>query len=125
MEKYRIYANVPKNRLYLILNGFFTDDEVHTASDLTISEIKKLQPGFAIINDISTFKPATPAGAEDIKRAQVFAKEHGAKRVIRVVGEDKVASAIAAMQFARTQQAAGYQAEIVSTVEEAEKLLGD
>ncbi len=125
MGKYSIYANGLKNRLYLTLQGFLTDAELHKAYALTIAEIKKLQPGFDVINDISDFKPATPLGAEDIQRAQVFAKEHGAKRIIRVVGKDKVASVIATMQFSRTSRTAGYEAEIVATVEEAEKLLGD
>ncbi len=125
MGKYSIYANVPKNRLYLTLHGFLSDGELHTAYDQTIAEIKKLRPGFTIINDISGFKPATPLGAEDIQRAQVFAKEHGAKRIIRVVGKDKVASAIATMQFSRTSRTAGVEADIVATVEEAERLLGD
>lgn len=125
MEKYRIYADVAKNRLYLILSGFFTDDEVNIAADLTIAEIKKLKPGFTIINDISHFKAATQTGAANIKRAQVFANERGAKRVIRVVGKDAAASAIAAMQFDRTSKQAGYSADIAATVEDAEKLLGD
>jgi hypothetical protein len=125
MEKYNIYANVSKNRLYLILHGFFTDDEVHKSITRTIAEIKKLRPGFDIINDISDFKPATPVGAEDIKQAQLFAKEHGAKRIIRVLGKDKIASTISAMQFSRTSRIAGYEADMVATVEEAEKLLGD
>ena len=125
MEKYRINANVLKNRLYVTLQGFFTDDEVHEASERTIAEIKNLRPGFDVINDISKFKPATPAGAEDIKRSQIFAKERGAKRIFRVVGKDMVASAIATIQFSRTSHTAGYEADIVATVEEAEKLLGD
>ena len=125
MEKYSIYANVSKNRLYLILHGFFTDDEVRKANERAIAEIKKLRPGFDIINDISDFKPATPVGAEDIKRSQIFANERGAKRIFRVVGKDMVASAIATMQFSRTSHTAGYEADIVATVEEAEKLLGD
>lgn len=125
MEKYSIYANELKNRLYLILRGFFTDAEVHEAYEHTIAEIKKLRPGFDVINDISDFKPATTVGTEDIKRAQLFAKEHGANRIIRVVGKNKVAAGISAMQFSRTSRTAGYEADIVATVEEAEKLLGD
>lgn len=118
-----IRADVAKNRLYMVLNGFFTDEEIHIAAEKTIEEIKKLKAGFAVINDISTFKPATPNGAEEIKRVQVFTRERGVKRIVRVVGKDKVASAITAMQFSRTQQEAGYAADIVGTMAEAEKLL--
>lgn len=125
MRKYQIYANVSKNRLYLLLHGFFTDDEIHAAYEFIISEIKNLRTGFDVIIDISEFKPATPVGAEDIKRAQLFAKEHGARRIIRVVGKLKVASAISATQFSHTSYTDGYEADIVATVEKAEKLFGD
>lgn len=123
MEKYMIRADIAKNRLYMVLKGFFTDEEIHTAAQKTVEEIKKLKPGFAVINDISTFKPASQQGAEEIKRVQIFTHERGVKRIVRVVGKDKVASAITAMQFSRTQQEAGYTADIVGTIEEAEKLL--
>jgi hypothetical protein len=107
------------NRLYLILSGFFSDEELKAAGDKTIQEAKKLRPGFAVINDISNFKPASAAGIAEVKRAQLFIMEHGAGKVVRVVGP----AALTSMQFSRTSKEVGYQADAVASVEEAEKFL--
>ena len=120
MSNYNIRADLSKNRLYMSISGFMDDDLVTQVVDKVIAEAKKLKPGFAVINDISTFKPATPKGAEEIKRAQLFVKENGVGRVIRVTGQD----GIAAMQFSRiSKTTTGYEADQVTTVEDAEKLL--
>lgn len=116
---YNAYADIAKNRLYIELSGFMMDGEVAAAADMCIAEGKKLHKGFDIINDISTFKPATPAGADEIKRAQMALGEMGVGHVIRVVG----ASSIATMQFNRTQNAAGYVADTTATKADAEKML--
>lgn len=112
-------ADTDKNRLYIRLEGFMSDEEIHAAADLVISESKKLSPGFSTINDIRTFKPATPSGAEEIARAQKFLHERGVGHVIRIVG----AKVLASIQFKRTQNDAGYIADHVTTMEEAERTL--
>ncbi|WP_420582822.1 hypothetical protein [Reichenbachiella sp.] len=48
-----------------------TDQELKEAAQICIDEIKKLSPGFAIINDISKLKPASPRGAAEIKKCSV------------------------------------------------------
>jgi len=116
---YSIKSDLTKNILYITLEGFLSDEIVKTAADLTINEINKLKPGFSIINDISSFKPATAKGAEEIKRAQVYASAKGVSRIIRVVKQ----SHLGAMQFSRTAKDAGYDNEIASSVEEAERML--
>jgi hypothetical protein len=118
-NKIDIRADVARNRLYLVLIGFFQDDEVKTASDKCIAEASKLKPGFDVINDISQFKPASPKGAEEIKRAQLFIKQHGVKRVIRIVGDAVITQA----QFSRQEKEVGYNADTAATLAEAEKIL--
>lgn len=118
-NKVDIRADVAKNRLYLVLGGFFADAEMVPIVDKCIAEAKKLKPGFDVINDISEFKPATPKGADEIKRAQIFVKENGVRKVIRVVGEAVLTQA----QFDRQGKSAGYAADTASTVAEAEKIL--
>jgi hypothetical protein len=112
---YKSRADMEKNRLFIYLEGFMSDEELKSAADLVISEAKKLKPGFSTINDISNFKPATPKGAEEISRAQVFLKENGVGHVIRIVGEKVLAS----IQFKRTQNDAGYIADHVTTMDDA------
>ena len=50
----------------------------------------------------------------------MFIQQAGGQRIVRIVGSN----ALTGMQLARTSQPAGYQAETVATVAEAEKLLG-
>ena len=114
-----IRADVAKNRLYIVLGGFFKDDEVKAAADKCIAEVKKLKPGFVVINDIREFKPASPAGADEIKRAQIFVKQSGGAKIIRVVGEAVLSQA----QFERQAKEAGVASDTAASVAEAEKLL--
>jgi hypothetical protein len=121
MGGYHIKGDLNKNRLNISLEGFMTDQEVKAAADLVIAEAKKLKPGFSVVNDVSTFSPATPQGTEEIKRAQLFLAANGVGRVVRVVGE----ASISAMQMQRKSREAGYGADTVASRAEAEKALGD
>jgi hypothetical protein len=117
---YDIQAKVAINRLYLSLRGSMSDDEAKEVADRVIQEIRKLRPGFTIINDISELKPASPAATEHLRRAQEASVRQGCGRVIRVVGSQ----AITQMQWSRTLKAAHHGgAETASTVEEAERML--
>lgn len=117
---YKVYADTAKNRLYVILRGFLPDATLEVASKEAIKEIDKLKPGCDVISDISTFKPATTKGADDIKKVQQHLAAHKPGRVIRVVGSE----ALAEMQMARLSKEAGYVADAAITVADAEKLLG-
>ena len=119
MGEHSVRADIAKNRLYITLNGFFTDQEVRTAADRVIQEAGRLRPGFGVINDICSFKPATANGAEELKRAQLGLKQRGVGRVIRIVG----AAAVASMQLARQSKEAGYSADTAATVKDAEAML--
>ncbi len=118
---YKITANQIKNRLYMQLKGFMEDDEMHTAAEVLIAEVKKLKPGFDVINDISECKPTTQQGSMEIARCQKYVVEHGVRHVMRVLGTN----AITRMQFSRTSKNAGSEAvtEEVISFEEAEKRL--
>jgi hypothetical protein len=97
-----------------------SDDEARNVADRIIVEIRKLRPGFAIINDISELKPASPAATEHLRRAQEASVSKGCGRVIRVVGTQ----AITQMQWSRTLKAAHHGgAETATTFEEALEML--
>ncbi len=119
MAKYDIRADIVKNRLYIKLDGFFSDEELKEGVDKIIVEAKKLTKGFDVINDISSFKPASQTALSEMKRAQLYVKENGARRVIRVMDQASISS----MQLARTSKEAGYDADVAATLAEAEKLL--
>jgi len=116
---FQVTSDILKNRLYIQLSEFMPDESVAEAADKVIDQAKKLKPGFGVINDISTFKPGTPKAAEEIKRAQLFLKNNGVGHVVRIVGK----SVIAAMQLNHMGKEAGYEADVVSSREEAEAYL--
>jgi hypothetical protein len=120
MQKVTVRADIRKNRLYVVLAGFFDDREAKQAADKVIQEIKRLRPGFDIINDISGFRPATQRGVQEMIRAQRFAHAAGVDRVIRIVPFETLGS----MQFARTSKRAGYEADTAPSIVEADKMLG-
>jgi len=72
-----IKISLPKNRLYIMLEGYFQEDEAKVAADQVILEAKKLRSGFGLVSEISHFKPASPQAAEHILRAQRAMKELG------------------------------------------------
>ncbi|MEP2026712.1 MAG: hypothetical protein ABJH98_03250 [Reichenbachiella sp.] len=113
-----IKADTDQNILILHLEGFLTDDQLKTGVDLCISESNKLTKGYSIINDISKMKPASPAGAAEIKRAQAHVLNNGVSLVIRVTHNP-----ITKIQLNRTSGEVGYQAYEVSTMEEAYELI--
>lgn len=78
-----------------------------------------MRPGFAIINDISEFKPASPKAAAAMMKAQKTLKESRLNRIIRVSGSNVLARKL----FERSGKEAGYSADTVSSVEEADKML--
>ena len=66
----RIHADVAKNTLYLILDGFFGDAEIKNAVATTYTEAKKLKAGFSVINDVTGFKPTDPKAGSEIGNTQ-------------------------------------------------------
>ena len=114
-----IKISLPKNRLYIMLEGYFQEDEAKVAADQVILEAKKLRSGFGLVSEISQFKPASPQAAEHILRAQRAMKELGVHRMVRVVG----GNALGKMQMQRTASQAGLEADYAATREEADRML--
>jgi len=108
-----------KNRLYLKLDGLFSEDDVKSAGGQIIREARLLRPGFDIINDISGFKPVKPEASAHIAHIQEEVMKLSVGRIVRVVGNN----ALGKMQLSRTSREAGYNALNAATLQEAEKLL--
>jgi hypothetical protein len=117
----RIEVNRLKNRFNLTLSGSF---DIKDAID-TISEIKRkvieLKPGFDVVNDIRFLKVVNMAAALKIRAGTKILEEHGAKRIIRVVGGSQIAVKV----FAKFSSLFGSKVEVhyVPTIEEANKIL--
>jgi hypothetical protein len=117
---FEIRGDAFRNRLYLRMAGFMTDDDAVRVADTIIAEVQKLKPGFAVINDIRDLKPTSQTATDQMRRAQDASAKLGNGRVIRVVGDQVVTQ----IQWNRTLKAVrGTPAETASTVEEAERML--
>jgi hypothetical protein len=118
---FTVEADIQKNRLYSKMVGYFDYNEMKECTDKTISEVKKLKPGFDVITDLSEFKPVGQDTLDEVARGQAFLKKAGVRHAIRVEGKFKLTS----MQFSRMGKSVDYVPDIVATREEAEKLLDD
>lgn len=114
-----VRTDLGRNVLYITLEGFFTLDQVRAACAEILRAARRLRPGFALVNDIRTFKPASQEAVSLMTDTQKAISALKPRRVVRVVG----ASATASMQLSRTGRTAGYDANTVGTLEEAEALL--
>jgi hypothetical protein len=119
MESYTVRSDIRKNRIYCSLTGFVSDEECKSFADEVIAEAKKLKPDFTVINDITTFRPASHKGHDEIKRAAVFMAQHGLKRLIRIVSPT---NHLAKMQFKHLSETL-YHADTATSLSEAESML--
>ena len=119
---YEIRADEHTNTLYLAFNGTLSEDRMVVAAEETLAAADRLDEGFSIINDISTFSPPSPEAAKPIKTAQQELKQMGVSEVVRVVGADT--SAVVSNAFQRRSRKAGYDGETAPTVRAAERKIG-
>ncbi|MEB3272498.1 MAG: hypothetical protein VKJ85_01845 [Prochlorothrix sp.] len=108
-----------RNRLYIILSGFFSDADAQVASAAIAQAIRSLRPDFDVVTDISQCRPATPQGTAEIEKIQEYAIAQGARRFVRVVS-DRV---LIQMQLDRAASKTGVDALYVTSLQEAKDLL--
>ncbi|MFC1925469.1 hypothetical protein ACFLW2_02095 [Chloroflexota bacterium] len=118
MGNTEIRADVARNRLYVIVQGFLTSQENNESVDKILEALRKLRPGFDMITDMATMKVATEEGSEGFGRAHEAIKAMGQKNNILVVKDPLVR-----MQIERMSREAGTPAEFASSIEEAERIL--
>ncbi|MFC1925468.1 hypothetical protein ACFLW2_02090 [Chloroflexota bacterium] len=118
MGNTEIRADVARNRLYSIVQGFLSPQENKEATDKILAALKQLRPGFDMITDMATMKVATEEGAEGFERAHEAIKAMGQRNNIIVVKDPLVR-----MQIERMSRESGKVAEFASSVEEAESIL--
>jgi hypothetical protein len=114
-------TRVDRTRNYYLMRlwGLLSDDECRDVAAHVISEIRlQMRPGFALISDISECKPLSKEGTVIVRDSAMAVAKMGMKHAVRIVG----ASMVAAMQFKRESKSA-YEAHVVASLDEAEKLL--
>ena len=114
-----VKADPGKNRLYVVLDGSFSAEEMKGVTDEVIAAAKTLAAGYDVITDISRFGVVSQEAAEEIERAQKYFVESGATRGVRVIGDH----VLPGMQFQRKGSEAHYVSTNVKTMAEAEEFL--
>ncbi len=121
MGEYDVRIDRSANRLYLTLDGHLDDETVETAADEVIDAMGRLDPGWEMINDISTFKPASQEATAHIERGKEAAAKSDVGAIVRVVD-----SVTGKMQFSRVGgELETYEVTEAESVAQAEQLLDE
>ena len=113
-----VSVNPEKNRLYVTLFGHLEANERAELINAFLLAMRKLQPGFDIINNMSGLAPTEAEGLKDLARVQAAARLRGVRHVIRVVRIP-----LSRIQLDRLAKETGWEYEIAHSVEEAEARL--
>ncbi|MEN6394607.1 MAG: hypothetical protein ABFD53_12440 [Anaerolineaceae bacterium] len=117
---YSIRSNTFENRLLIILKGKIELDEANQISDKIIKSVKSLMPGYTVITDIQEMAPAMEDARQVFLTTMQAMKNAGLGLEVRVINPQ---NQVTANQFQRTSRAAGYTAQEVNSVSEAERLI--
>lgn len=89
---HRIHTDVPNAIIRFSLEGLVKDDEMRTfVKELEAATLNLKGKSIRILADVRAFKPASPEGAEMIRRVQLFGLQHGVTRVAEIVESETVA----------------------------------
>jgi len=116
-----VSANIKRNRLDIILRGTITKKEVERIyTDIRFCT-SDLEPGFAVITDLTEASLGHLAGIATFRKITKFLAEKQVGPVIRVVGQ----MSIIFRQLAKLTSESCYKPRYTKTREEAEQLLAE
>ncbi len=115
---FEVHSDLQRNRLYITLAGYLEGPEREKAMELILAEVANLARGFDVVTDISALHASNQEGFKDLLRIKAALKLKGVGRIIRVV---KIP--LSRLQVERISEAAGYEAESVNSVSEADRRL--
>ncbi|WP_136688362.1 hypothetical protein [Halorhabdus amylolytica] len=125
MGSYNIEVDPTNNRMELKLAGQLDESELAEVVDAVAEGAAQLDDGWGLINDISSYKPATENAEERLKEGAKKAGQLGMGTVVRVTGE----SITAEFQWERVGEEAasetGYEIFQAETVEDAAAVLDE
>jgi hypothetical protein len=120
---YELKMNQKHNVMLITIDGRMEMDEAIVYNQKYMECIDHMQPGFAVIVDLSKFVATEEDVRVELKKANAYAVEKGLGRVIRIVPGD-MSSTVGNIQLNRQARELGYETEVVSTLEEAKAALG-
>ena len=119
---YQSRADIDQNRLYVTLKGRIASEESKQAASRVIADLKKLEPGFDVVTDISEFEPATQKEVDILIQVHKVLIESGVNRIARVVGRE-IKATVGKIQFERASKLTKVVAENFDSVEDADRYL--
>ena len=118
---HKIYTDSEKNRLYLQLSGNIDKRESRNALDKVIGQLEQLNPGFDLISDLTSYTPLSQTADTTVYALLKTVKEHGVKRMIRIVNEP---GTVSSNQVNYLINSAGFcNCEVVESLNRAEEIL--
>jgi len=117
----RIDIDKKNNCFHIVLSGSFDVNDARSTLKEVQFKVEEIQPEFDVITDIRFLKFADMGATRLIKQGTDVLINHGAKRIIRVVG----GSSFALKLFARFSKVQNKNVELyyVGTLEEAQEMV--
>lgn len=119
---YQSRADIDQNRLYVTLKGRIASKESKQAASQVIADLKKLNPGFDVVTDISEFEPATKKEVDMLIKVHKVLIESGVDRIARVIGSE-IKATVGKIQFERASKLTKVVAENFDSVADADRYL--
>lgn len=119
---YEVRVDGAKNRLFMTLEGMLDEEMAGEVVEELAEAVERLEPGFDVVNDISSFKPMSQDATDSIERGKRVVAGAGVSAVARVVGD----SVIGKMQFDRVEPGdVTYHVTTAESVAQAEAFLDE
>ena len=84
---HKVFADLPKNRLYIILGTVSSEDETRFFVNKVLNEVKKLRHGFTCITDLRDFGLSNGMNDDFMQDCQEILWEGGIRKAIRITEE--------------------------------------
>ena len=117
MPLIELKTDIEKNRLYMRLVGLPTPTEARKLLKKLRVELRKLKPGFTLLNDSRMLMLKEGDVPETIAEIMLEIAAGKPSKIARVVNE------IAGIPLQKISSKVGYQAEVFDTVKKAEEFL--
>lgn len=117
----KVFADLPKNRLYIILGTVSSEDETRFLVNRVLNEVKKLRHGFTCITDLRDFSLSNGINDDFMQDCQEILWEGGIRKAIRITGVTDIGFCFDFEKKSKVWPA--YQTDQVFSMEEAESSL--
>lgn len=118
---HKVFADLSKNRLYMILGAVTSEDETRFLVNKVLNEVKKLRHGFTCITDLRDFGLLNGINDDFMQDCQEILWEGGIKKAIRITD---IANVQFCFEFEKKSKVwPAYQTDYVLSMEEAESSL--